>query len=229
MQDDAPAPADVLPDAAPEVDLETAETPDQPDVDTPDTEVTPETPEEPEEPAYTPPQKIKVDLPTFEGEIPVDEYGNIDASKLGEYLQARDKYILDAAKATSDNAYYDNLYTQREWQDVEKAFPDLAADTQLRGMVDSLRTADAIKGGTGSLMDAAKQIDALRQSSVEKGRQDQQATISRQKAVTTTASSRTSSPDATRTATLRKQAAQGNDEARLALLSDLYDSGALNA
>ena len=219
-------PLDVTPDPEPEVTpSEDDPAPEEPKDDTPD-EDDPKDPVEDE--PYQPPQKIKVELPQFEGEIPVDEYGNIDASKLGEYLAARDKYILDAAKATSDNAYYDNLYTQREWADVEKAYPELAADDHLRGLVDNLRTADAIKGGDGSLMKAAKQIDALRQSSVEKGRLDQQANLDRQRTATTTSSSRTGNQVNSRTANLRKQAAAGSDDARIALLADLYESGALN-
>lgn len=190
----------------------------------------PENTEEPDKVPYQPPQKVKVELPKFEAEIPVDEYGNIDATKMAEYLQARDKYILDAARAESNNAYYDNLYVQREWADVSEAYPELAKDETLRTLVDNIRYADAIKGGKGSLMEAAKAIDALRQSSVEAGRTQQQATITRQKSVSTTASPRnTGRSEAAKTAQLRKQAANGSDEARIKLLSSLIDSGALNA
>lgn len=185
-----------------------------------------------EEKPYQPPQKVQLQVKAFEKEIPVDEYGNIDPSKLGEYLQERDNHLKEVARVEAQNAYFENIYGQREWNDVGEAYPELVKDETTRGLIENLRVADAIRGGEGSLMEAAKTIKSLQDGAVAKGRESQQANITRQKTVTLKSSSRSQPSDANKLSSLRKKAVAGGadgESARLSLLSELYESGALNA
>lgn len=190
---------------------------------------TEETPVVEEKKPYEAPQRVKVEVPKFEMEIPRDEYGNIDPEKMQEYLQAFSEHSMKAAEATTQNAMFENTYMQREWQDVGSAHPEIVENESLRTMAENLRTADALRGGEGSLMKAAEQIAEIRKMEREAGRAEAQTNITRQKSVSLTSSPRATNIDAQKTSNLRKAANAGDENARLQLLGNLIDSGALNA
>lgn len=196
-----------------------------------DGEPTPEeaAPKEEEKKPYEAPQRVKVEVPEFEMEIPRDEYGNIDPEKFGDYLQARDEHMKKVAEATAQNAMFENTYMQREWQDVGSAYPEIVENESLRAMAENIRTADALRGGEGSLMAAAEQIAEIRKMEREAGRAEAQTNITRQKSVSLQSSPQAQNIDAQKTSNLRKAAASGDENARIQLLSSLYESGALNA
>lgn len=187
-----------------------------------------EAPKEEKKP-YQAPQKVRLDIPKFEMEIPRDEYGNIDPEKMEAYLQARDEHLMKVSEVTAQNAMFENTFMQREWQDVGSAYPDIVEDEGLRTMAENLRTADALRGGEGSLMAAAEQIDAMRKAERDAGRAEAQTNITRQKSVSLQSSPQAQNIDAQKTSNLRKAAAGGDENARIQLLSSLYESGALNA
>lgn len=181
---------------------------------------------------YLPPQKVKLQAKPFEATIPVDEYGNVDAEKLGEYLQARDEHLKEVARIEAQNANYEIMYGQREWADVTEAYPELVKNDTTRSLIENLRVADAIRGGEGNLMEAARQISELQSSKFEEGKQSQQSNITRQKSVTLKSSSRSQAPDTNNISTLRKKAFSGSgdsESARRNYISALYESGALDA
>lgn len=194
------------------------------------TEVEAETKEEVK--PYQPPQKVQLQAKPFEATIPVDEYGNVDAEKLGEYLQSRDEHLREVARIEAQNANYEIMHGQREWNDVNEAYPELVKNETTRSLIENLRVADAIRGGEGNLMEAARQISELQSSKFEEGKQSQQSNITRQKSVTLKSSSRSQAPDTNNISTLRKKAFSGSgdsESARRNYISALYESGALDA
>lgn len=184
-----------------------------------------------EVPKYQPPQKINLQAPKFEMEIPRDEYGNIDPEKFGEYLQARDEHLKQVARIEAQNAYYEQTFGQREWADVESQYGDLLKEVpDARDTIESLRVADAIRGGEGLLMSAAEKLNSMLSSQKQQGIESQQKTITRQKSVKLDSSTRTTNASADRIKSLRNRALSGgvdSDSARRAYISELYDSGAL--
>lgn len=178
---------------------------------------------------YEAPQRVKVEVPEFEMEIPRDEYGNIDPEKFGEYLQARDEHMKKVAEATAQNAMFENTYMQREWQDVGSAYPEIVENESLRAMAENIRTADALRGGEGSLMAAAEQIAEIRNAEREAGRAEAQTNITRQKSVSLQSSPQAQNIDAHKQSNLRKAAATGDENARIAYIQSLMETGALNA
>lgn len=192
----------------------------------------PEAPAAEEKKLYQAPQKIQLQAKPFEGEIPVDEYGNIDPTKLGEYLQSRDEHLKESARIEAQNAYYENVHGQREWNDVGEAYPELVSNETTRNLIENLRVADAIRGGQGNLMEAAKQLDDQRKEQFNLGAESQKSSITRQKSVTLKGSSRSSAPRANDISNLRKKAMSGgadSESARLSYISSLIDSGAFNS
>lgn len=194
----------------------------------PNEEAPVETPKEEAKP-YEPPQRMKVEVPPFEMEIPRDEYGNIDPEKMQEYLQARDEHMVKVAEATAQNAMFENTYLQREWQDVGSAYPEIVENESLRTMAENIRTADALRGGEGSLMAAAEQIVAIRKAEREAGKAEAQTNITRQKTVSLQSSPQAQNIDVKKQSNLRKAAANGDENARIAYIQSLMETGALNA
>lgn len=189
-----------------------------------------ETQEQPQEQPkqYQPPQRVQLQSKPFEAEIPVDEYGNVDPAKLGEYLQNFSEHTREQARIEAQNANYDVMYGQREWSDVNEAFPDLVNNDTNRSLIENLRVADAIKGGEGSLMAAAQQVSDMLQGAEARGRESQQSTITRQKSVAITNQGRSQSAETSNLSSLRKRAIGGSDDARIQYLSQLIDNGSLN-
>jgi len=188
--------------------------------------------ETPEPTAYQAPQKVQQTVPKFEGEIPVDEYGNIDPKGLAEYMQKFSEHAIASAQVEANNAYYENVHGQREWSDVGEAYPELVKNESTRSLIENLRVADAIRGGKGELMEAARQIKGLQDTARTEGQTSQQSSITRQKSVALQTSSRQTTPNANTNSNLRQRAMGGgadSESARIALLSNLYDSGALNS
>lgn len=198
-------------------------------------ELAPETTEEvatPEEAKpYVLPQRIKLESRAFEATIPVDEYGNIDPEKMQEYLQNFSETVKHNATVDAQNAYFDQVYGQREWADVEENYGELLKTVpSARQTIESLRIADAVQGGDGSLMNAAKQLSELRGTSIQEGKASQQSSIERQKSVSLKSSSRSSNTSADTTASLRKAAFNGgprSEDARIAYIQHLSDTGKL--
>lgn len=188
-----------------------------------------ETPNEaPEKPQYQAPKRVQLEAKPFEAEIPVDEYGNVDPAKLGEYLQRFSEHTREQARIEAQQANYDVMYGQREWNDVQGAFPELVKDDHTRSLIENLRVADAIKGGEGSLMAAAEQLDGMLKGAEARGRESQQSVITRQKSVATTGQNRTQNVESTNLKALRNRAIGGSEDARIQYLSKLIDDGALN-
>lgn len=203
------------------------EEPAKPEVKTED-----EVANEPETPKpHQAPQKVQMQVPKFEAEIPVDEYGNIDPKGLADYMQKFSEHAVAAAEAKANNAYYENVYGQREWNDVGEAYPELIKNETTRSLIENLRVADAIRGGKGELMEAAKMFSDQLTAARNEGIASTQSNITRQKSVSPTASSRTIAPNVNANSSLRKKAmggGHGSEEARILLLGNLYDSGALS-
>jgi len=244
-EEPAPEPTDVEVDALDNFDLSTpaevearqAASQEEPgDEAVVETEVEPVKPETnpdsetPEPKPYVAPQKVQMQVPKFEAEIPVDEYGNIDPKGLADYMQKFSEHAVAAAEAKANNAYYENVYGQREWSDVGEAYPELVKNESTRSLIENLRVADAVRGGKGELMEAAKTFSDQLTTARNEGIASTQSNITRQKSVSPTASSRTIAPSANTNSSLRKKAMGGGygaDEARIQYLSNLIDSNSI--
>lgn len=185
---------------------------------------TPQAPTQPTAPVFQRPN-TNVQIPEIK--IPVDENGNVRIDALQQTLQQTVQTAVQLSQEAGRAEFADQIYTAREWEAVEGQYPDLVSDPTTRDMVDNLRMMDAIKGGKGDLLEAAKQVSDILAAREQKGKQSAQTSIRVVKQSALAPAGQKVNTEASNLASLKKKAYSGDENARLKYIAALHESGKL--
>lgn len=171
----------------------------------------------PSYPQYQQQQQSPIDLST----LPVDAQGNVDPN---DFATAIYQNAVQQANAQAQRTVQEQLREQKLWQQAEKAYPDLATDKELRGMVNNARLGE-MAASLGEKNPTPKQVAdrIFKKINTAKASGVEQATnnVRVQSSATLESSSTVSKSD---TSNLQQAALSGDEDARRQYLRSLIDS-----
>lgn len=233
---------------------EATEVPQEQPVEQPQTDVQPEpVQEEPAQPAEQPTEQVEQveqpqaeapqqeeyddvidELPSYSqyqqqqqspvdiSQLPMDAEGNVDPNAFANAIYQN---AVQQANAQAQRTVQEQLREQKLWQQAEKAYPDLATDKELRGMVNNARLGE-MAASLGEKNPTPKQVAdrIFKKINTAKASGVEQATnnVRVQNSATLESSSTTGSGDTER---VQQAALSGDESARREYLRTLMDSG----
>lgn len=169
-------------------------------------------------PQYQQQQQSPIDLST----LPVDAQGNVDPN---DFATAIYQNAVQQANAQAQRTVQEQLREQKLWQQAEKAYPEIATDKELRGMVNNARLGE-MAASLGEKNPTPKQVAdrIFKKINTAKASGVEQATnnVRVQSSATLESSSTVSKND---THDLQQAAMSGDENARRQYLRSLMDSG----
>lgn len=169
-------------------------------------------------PQYQQQQQSPIDLST----LPVDAQGNVDPN---DFATAIYQNAVQQANAQAQRTVQEQLREQKLWQQAEKAYPEIATDKELRGMVNNARLGE-MAASLGEKNPTPKQVAdrIFKKINTAKASGVEQATnnVRVQNSATLESSSTVSKND---TQDMQQAAMSGDENARRQYLRSLMDSG----
>jgi len=236
MNEEQPASEVEVPVEAPQVEVPTEQTP---GVEQPTEQV--DQVEQPIEQTVEAPQVEQVieddeieDLPTYPqyqqqqqspidiSQLPMDAEGNVDPNAFANAIYQN---AVQQANAQAQQTVQEQLREQKLWQQAEKAYPEIATDKELKGMVHNARLGE-MAASLGEKNPTPKQVAdrIFKKINTAKASGVEQATnnVRVQNSATLESSSTTGSGDNER---IQTAAMSGDENARRQYLRSLMDSG----
>lgn len=172
----------------------------------------------PSYPQYQQQQQSPIDLST----LPVDAQGNVDPN---DFATAIYQNAVQQANVQAQRTVQEQLREQKLWQQAEKAYPEIATDKELRGMVNNARLGE-MAASLGEKNPSPKQVAdrIFKKINTAKASGVEQATnnVRVQNSATLESSSTVSTND---NQNLHQAALSGDETARRQYLRSLMDSG----
>ena len=148
-------------------------------------------------------------------QIQPDEEGYIDPNKFYQTVMQDVERKLEFQRTE-----------ERNWQKVEKQYPEIVEDKELRDLVHAARLNDVTRGGKGDLEAAAKQVFNKLQAYKSQGKAQAQISETVQKSATLQTQTAKSTP-ATTDSDLIDRMSRGDKVASETLISKWLDEGKL--
>lgn len=172
----------------------------------------------PSYPQYQQQQQTPIDI----SQLPMDAEGNVDPNAFANAIYQN---AVQQANVQAQRTVNEQLREQKLWQQAEKAYPEIATDKELRGMVNNARLGE-MAASLGEKNPTPKQvadrifkkINTARASGVEQATNN----VRVQNSATLESSSTTGSGDTQR---IQQAAFSGDQDARRQYLRTLMDSG----
>lgn len=172
----------------------------------------------PSYPQYQQQQQTPIDI----SQLPMDAEGNVDPNAFANAIYQN---AVQQANVQAQRTVNEQLREQKLWQQAEKAYPEIATDKELRGMVNNARLGE-MAASLGEKNPSPKQvadrifkkINTARASGVEQATNN----VRVQNSATLESSSTTGSGDTQR---IQQAAFSGDQDARRQYLRNLMDSG----
>lgn len=216
-----------VPQEAPAQEQVAEETPQEPQVQeqTNETQVVEESGETPEEPIQSDEPEVNYDLTRFlqpqqqAPQFTPDEEGYIDPNAF------YNKVLADAeARIEQKLAFQES--ERRAWQSIEKKYPEIKEDPELRDIVNSQRIADVARGGKGDLNQIAGKLLGKLQSYQTKGKAQAQVSEKVQKSASLQ-STTANNVDGSKDADLLGRMRDGDNSAADQLITEWLNAGKL--
>lgn len=169
-------------------------------------------------PQYQQQQQSPIDI----SQLPMDAEGNVDPNAFANAIYQN---AVQQANAQAQQTVQEQLREQKLWQQAEKAYPEIATDKELRGMVNNARLGE-MAASLGEKNPTPKQVAdrIFKKINTAKASGVEQATnnVRVQNSATLESSSTVSSGESER---VQQAALSGDPEARKQYLRSLIDSG----
>lgn len=167
---------------------------------------------------YQQQQQSPIDI----SQLPMDAEGNVDPNAFANAIYQN---AVQQANAQAQRTVQEQLREQKLWQQAEKAYPEIATDKELRGMVNNARLGE-MAASLGEKNPTPKQVAdrIFKKINTAKASGVEQATnnVRVQNSATLESSSTTGSGDTER---VQQAALSGDESARREYLRTLMDSG----
>jgi hypothetical protein len=172
----------------------------------------------PSYPQYQQQQQTPIDI----SQLPMDAEGNVDPNAFANAIYQN---AVQQANVQAQRTVNEQLREQKLWQQAEKAYPEIATDKELRGMVNNARLGE-MAASLGEKNPSPKQVAdrIFKKINTAKASGVEQATnnVRVQNSATLESSSTTGSGDTQR---IQQAAFSGDQDARRQYLRNLMDSG----
>jgi len=172
----------------------------------------------PSYPQYQQQQQSPIDI----SQLPMDAEGNVDPNAFANAIYQN---AVQQANVQAQRTVNEQLREQKLWQQAEKAYPEIATDKELRGMVNNARLGE-MAASLGEKNPTPKQVAdrIFKKINTAKASGVEQATnnVRVQNSATLESSSTTGSGDTQR---IQQAAFSGDQDARRQYLRTLMDSG----
>jgi len=172
----------------------------------------------PSYPQYQQQQQSPIDI----SQLPMDAEGNVDPNAFANAIYQN---AVQQANVQAQKTVNEQLREQKLWQQAEKAYPEIATDKELRGMVNNARLGE-MAASLGEKNPTPKQVAdrIFKKINTAKASGVEQATnnVRVQNSATLESSSTTGTGDNER---IQAAAMSGDADARRQYLRSLMDSG----